>query len=436
MAPFVSYAEEIVKQVVLVGLVDQEIKKDVLGTTGINDKSLAETLGLIEDKEAAARSTTGASASGHITSYKRIAADDRRLKGTGKCEKCAETFNNKRVVSGRGKKDDTVSTFKLCKSCWQKDRPPSRNETHQKAKATDKKEKADESAAAEVAGQFDFFGASTTTRRRKRGRRPEFMVSAATTEMIEAMVYYSTRGWVTRHPDHGRVKLSAYTTAEDAKKFGITHREVRPTNVSGVADSGCQACIMGTTQLYKMGLQKSDLCRIKSSSTSINGTSLNVLGVVVLRLAGMDPASGKIVETAAQVRVAEGVKDLFLSKSVMIALGIIPPDFPRIKAAGTEETDSNGGKTCPGGCKPRGPPPGRPKSLPFPPTEANVPDMKAWLLDRFAGSTFNRCSHQPLPMMDCVPLRLHIDPDAEPVAAYNARPVSYTHLTLPTNREV
>ena len=33
VAPFVSYADEIVKQVVLVGLVDQEIKKDVLGTT-------------------------------------------------------------------------------------------------------------------------------------------------------------------------------------------------------------------------------------------------------------------------------------------------------------------------------------------------------------------------------------------------------------------
>ena len=173
-------------------------------------------------------------------------------------------------------------------------------------------------------------------------------VSAATSETKDARVYDSTRGWVARHPDHGRVKLSAYTTEEDAKKFGIKHREVRPTNVSGVADSGCQACIMGTPQLYKMGLQKSDLCRIRSSSTSINGTNLNVLGVVVVRLAGVDPTSGKIVETAAQIRVAEGVKDLFLSKSVMIALGIIPPDFPRIRAAGTEETGGGDETTCPG----------------------------------------------------------------------------------------
>ena len=44
-----------------------------------------------------------------------------------------------------------------------------------------------------------------------------------------------------------------------------------------MADSGCQACLMGLAQLYKMGLQKSDLCRILSASTSINGMQLNVL---------------------------------------------------------------------------------------------------------------------------------------------------------------
>ena len=34
MAPFVSYADEVVKQVILVGLADAKIKKDVLGTSG------------------------------------------------------------------------------------------------------------------------------------------------------------------------------------------------------------------------------------------------------------------------------------------------------------------------------------------------------------------------------------------------------------------
>ena len=54
-----------------------------------------------------------------------------------------------------------------------------------------------------------------------------------------------------------------------------------------------------------------------------DGTDLNVIGAVILRLAGVDPRTGKIVETAAQVRVAEGVKDLFIGKDVMKALGIL-----------------------------------------------------------------------------------------------------------------
>ncbi len=49
--------------------------------------------------------------------------------------------------------------------------------------------------------------------------------------------------------------------------------------------------------------------------------------------------------------------------------------------------------------------------------------MKTWLLHRYASSTFNKCSHQRLPMMSTVPLKIHIDENAKPVAAHNARPV-------------
>ena len=79
--------------------------------------------------------------------------------------------------------------------------------------------------------------------------------------------------------------------------------------------------------------------------------------MVFLHLAGMDPGTGKIVETAAQVRVAEGVKDLFISKGVMKALGIIREDFPSVAAAAVGEAparphgDANREETCPGGCK-------------------------------------------------------------------------------------
>ena len=62
--PCTEDGDKIVKQVILFGLANVEIKKDVLGVSGINSKSLSETLGIIEDKE--------------------IAKSDLRLKGTAK----------------------------------------------------------------------------------------------------------------------------------------------------------------------------------------------------------------------------------------------------------------------------------------------------------------------------------------------------------------
>ena len=45
---------------------------------------------------------------------------------------------------------------------------------------------------------------------------------------------------------------------------------------------------------------------------------------------------------------------------------------------------------------------------------ANVQEMKAWLLDRYAASAFNKCPHQPLPQMDGPPVEIHLVEDAVP----------------------
>ena len=59
-----------------------------------------------------------------------------------------------------------------------------------------------------------------------------------------------------------------------------------------------------------------------------------------------------------------------------------------------------------------------PTSLPngLSPTEDYVEALKEWLLDYYGSTTFNVCEHQPL--MNCEPLRLHVDPNAVPVAIH------------------
>ena len=44
--------------------------------------------------------------------------------------------------------------------------------------------------------------------------------------------------------------------------------------------------------------------------------------------------------------------------------------------------------------------------------------MKDWLLKRYANSTFNRCTHQPLPMMTGPPIKILVRPDTKPTAVH------------------
>ena len=72
-APFVQFTDIIVKAVVLTGLYDVEKQQDVLGTTGLPDKSLADTITLIQDKEVAARSVSHPGTwAGALTTYGRL----------------------------------------------------------------------------------------------------------------------------------------------------------------------------------------------------------------------------------------------------------------------------------------------------------------------------------------------------------------------------
>ena len=71
-----SYSEDVVKMVLLTGMADEDIKREVLGTEDLDTKDLNTTVGLIETKETATRSLRGANLSlgsqDAITGYKKV----------------------------------------------------------------------------------------------------------------------------------------------------------------------------------------------------------------------------------------------------------------------------------------------------------------------------------------------------------------------------
>ena len=59
-----------------------------------------------------------------------------------------------------------------------------------------------------------------------------------------------------------------------------------------------------------------------------------------------------------------------------------------------------------------------PTEIPYAATEKNIPKLKEWLLDYFGATAFNTCEHQKPPLMTGEPLRLHVDPNARPIAVH------------------
>ena len=118
-----DYSEDMVKQVVLAGVSDDEIKRKALSTAGIYDNSLNDTIAIIEMEEMASRSMSDHSTiptQAGSTSYKKqISSNDKRLQTKGKCAICNMDSLMHRIKRQPGK-EDMLLTDKFCKPCWQK----------------------------------------------------------------------------------------------------------------------------------------------------------------------------------------------------------------------------------------------------------------------------------------------------------------------------
>ena len=115
------------KHVLINGIHDVEIRKEVLGTADLDEKSLMETVGIVENKETALRSMPEyrpagkADAQSGYRNSKKIGKTDLRLQQKGKCETCKKEFKNKQLWISKNKPDE-IRTLKLCHDCWTESR--------------------------------------------------------------------------------------------------------------------------------------------------------------------------------------------------------------------------------------------------------------------------------------------------------------------------
>ena len=227
--------------------------------------------------------------------------------------------------------------------------------------------------------------------------------------------------WIQRpSKPHPMVTATLTAVPEDHAEFDHPidpSQTFRNVTVLMVADSGCQSCILPMETVLSMGHTEDSILPVSLMMKGAISENLEVTGGIVA-IIRIGDESGEPKMTRQLIYVSRKIEKAFLCREAMVQLGIIPPDFPKVPPSLSEACLSGEDKcSCPRRCPH---PPPMPKYLPegLRPVEEDVPKLRSWLLQYYSSTTFNTCEHQKLPMMKGPPLKLHINPDAKPVAVH------------------
>ena len=417
-----DFSSEIIKDTLIRGISDQEILADLLGDTTKTNRTLDEIIQFISQKEQgkSTRAAVGDSAA-PISAHKteRIDKSDPkpRYTNTGKCWACGNPSH--------GPRNDRATREKKCPA-WQM----TCNKCHVKGHMSKMCQKciscgkfghrdsnskfcADSKSKTLITTDENLFTDQLVTMNTS---------SARTERKIEHHIF--DEKWI-RHPSmpHPMVQAKVTPLPDEHIKVGghIPKSKLREINISMVADSGCQSCIIPYNTAEAMGYSENDMMPVSMHMRGAIKENLGVQGGIILEISVKSKHGTKSCKQ--MVYISKIINQAFLCREALIQLNILPIDFPEMLFSQCLSLDSEAIR-CE--CPKRTKPPPRPTSLPqgMIGVEEEIPMLKQWLLDHYKSSTFNVCEHQPLPMMTGEPLRLYTDPEAKPVAVHKPATVA------------
>ena len=421
----VNYTEEMMRDALSRGLSDPEIQMDLLGDINQN-MTLEDIYKFIEAKEAGKRSASrlfDSQAVAAASSYRKakhfpaLNKSDQEL-----CSYCGKSGHGKRNPSHvrRAKCPAYGHKCELCQRdhhfeqvCRSKDKPqpPRRLNREQGPKHSSPED-----------AVFDTFCSLFD-----RPVPDSAVCTLGKAIPLDHHVYDElSKSWIQRNSKpQPFLNVTVQTCAQDYPELGLDDYKVSSlaASIPALADTGCQSCLTGLKVVQRLGLREEQLIPVTMRMHGANNDGIRILGALLLRISCIN-STGQTVATKQMTYVTDSSDKLFLSREACSTLGIIPDNFPCAYASAFCNTDSaHEPSVAPCGCPTHQLPPPPPASLPFPATEENRPKLQQYLLDYYGSSTFNTCEHQELPLMDCPPMKLMVNPDATPVAHHKPVPV-------------
>ena len=439
----INYSEEIVRDVLTRGIADSDIQLDLLGDKQ-QDMTLEQVFQFIEAKESGKLSASKI----HETSDTAAAARSQYQKAKKQSPRKtnAQNFFNKSQIS-----QSPVNAEKdICSYCGKtghgshaptKERRQLCSAFNHKCKFCSKDHHFESVCRSKLKSQSSnaIFNPSTSASNTEpeilHGVTDDLMCGVETESYTSAgirhHIYDSSKQQWYQQRSQAQPFVKVYISVAKQDCINLGHKlncNTKSINRPALADTGCQSCLTGIDIIKDLGLGVGNLIPAETTMKSANNKPIPILGAIPLTLTCYD-TSGNPVQTKQLTYVTDSTDKLFLSKEACIDLGFISDKFPTTgndSCNATRQTnDETKQRSLDNDCKcPRRQlPPAPPTSLPFPATEENREKLEKFLLDYYKASTFNTCSHQPLPLMEGPPLHLMIDPTAEPVAYHTPIPV-------------
>ena len=424
----INFTDIIVRDVLIAGIADLDIRREILGIDSVLDKSLTDVITLVESREMARNALPTSSSLDAMSAFKKSKNSlhprhpVQEHPQTADCPYCKEKYR----LFTEGRLGWNTKPHRQCAKCYKERR-----------KRFNNKSTSENSKTPEVGGTFaqvSTINATISSINHK--NEPRYV---KLTHHI-----FKTGEWrKAQFLHHPKIDLTISVSASDYRDFGRDCPCIKPSKVSVMTDSGAQSCLWSMNGFLSAGFTKADLLPVSIELLAANKSPINIAGAIIVRLQGYHKDRGKKFSCASMVYVSEDANGFYLSCEAMIDLAIVPPNFPSVGAAasdyeqqlygqkatdhhralnaGCSEPSSNPESPCT--CPVRTVVPYRPKELPYACVPSNNDRMKEWLLQTFASSTFNTCPHRPLPCMTGPPVEIHLKDNASPKAVHKPAPV-------------
>ena len=348
----VSYADHVIRFKLVSGLVDEEIKEDVLAA---GDLTLEKTVKLIESKEGAKKAKTSLTnnSSGQVA----------KVDGTPRIKRCSHCGRTGHGSTPTEREKSCPAFGKTCDNCGKEGHFMKKCLSRKKKnssggpKSAEIVEQKESEAEADVVSVGELAGVMCAIASVSKA------AAKASSVKVPHMLYDHLR-WVKQQPSsHPMINVEVSIAVDGYKEVGAivppaTRR--RTADIRALADTGCQACCIGERQLNKLGLIKTDLLQPALNLRAANASGIDILGATFVTVAGK-ASTGELVTTKQTCYIVKGLDHMLLSKDACQKLGIIPSNFPSISvsAASAQAMEV---VAPPDGGHPEAPSPCRPKA--------------------------------------------------------------------------